>query len=96
MEKILTITLGASLHRGQFSYQLEIFTIKALHYLVRSEKNLIAKEVALSAFMDIEGAFDKPFPKNSGYKGDFDYIYILLNELFCCQCTLSHLLNESL
>ena len=65
MEKIIDnhIRGGAlkkePLHRKQFAYQAGKSTETALHSLVHViEKTLAVKEVALCAFLDIEGAFD--------------------------------------
>ncbi|KAI5754342.1 hypothetical protein M8J77_007902 [Diaphorina citri] len=65
MEKVLdlyirsALELRAPLHRYQFAYQKGKSTTTALHSLVqRLEKTLVDKEIALVAFIDIEGAFD--------------------------------------
>jgi hypothetical protein len=48
----------------QFAYQAGKSTVSALHRLVNKiEKALRYKEVALSAFVDIQGAFD-----NTGFE----------------------------
>jgi Reverse transcriptase (RNA-dependent DNA polymerase) len=52
------------LHKMQFAYQAGKSTVSALHHLAtKIEKALRYKEVALSPFMDIQGAFD-----NTGFE----------------------------
>jgi Reverse transcriptase (RNA-dependent DNA polymerase) len=47
------------LHKTQFAYQTGKSTVSTLNHLVaKIEKALRYKEVALSAFADIQGAFD--------------------------------------
>ena len=63
MEKIINIhvrgQLSEPLHAKQFAYQSGKSTEDALHDLVgKIEKTIEFKEVALCAFLDIEGAFD--------------------------------------
>ncbi|KAL1448474.1 hypothetical protein WDU94_005530 [Cyamophila willieti] len=65
MEKVLDLYIRGALaqrsplHRYQFAYQKGKSTTSALHSLVqRLEKTLADKEIALVAFIDIEGAFD--------------------------------------
>lgn len=65
MEKILddfiksTILARLPLSKFQFAYQSGKSTISALQSLVsKIEKSLQAKEIAMVAFLDIEGAFD--------------------------------------
>lgn len=65
MEKVINIHLGNEvlsknpLHKNQYAYQSGKSTETALHNLVtKIEKALNEKEVALCAFIDIEGAFD--------------------------------------
>jgi ribonuclease HI len=65
MEKVLDqylrdeVLSHAPLHKNQHAYQKAKSTITALHRLVSSiERAHEAKEIALCAFMDIEGAFD--------------------------------------
>jgi Reverse transcriptase (RNA-dependent DNA polymerase) len=53
-----------SLHPKKFAYQAGKSTVSALHHLVRKVENVIRhKEVTLTAFIDIEGAFD-----NTGFE----------------------------
>jgi retron-type reverse transcriptase len=70
MEKMINIHLRSEfllerpLHKNQYAYQPGKSTETALHNLVtKIEKALNEKEVALCAFIDIEGAFD-----NTSYK----------------------------
>ena len=57
------LDLSTPLHSSQFAYKKGKSTEGALHYLVRKiERTLGSKEIALCAFLDIEGAFD-----NTGY-----------------------------
>ena len=50
---------GNPLHKNQFSYQTGKSTVTALSSLVtKIEKAIAVKEIALCAFIDIEGAFD--------------------------------------
>ena len=50
----------APLHRNQFAYQTGRSTETALHVVVaRLEKAIKYRELALGAFLDIEGAFDR-------------------------------------
>ena len=65
MEKVLDhhirseILKGNPLHRYQFAYQTGKSTVTALSNLVtKIEKAIFVKEIALCAFIDIEGAFD--------------------------------------
>ena len=65
MEKIVddyiksTSLMKFPLSKNQFAYQSGKSTITALQSLVsKIEKSLQAKEIALVAFLDIEGAFD--------------------------------------
>ena len=65
MEKVLNDFIHTSymqtkpLSKFQFAYQTGKSTITALHTLVmKIEKSLSAKEIALCSFLDIEGAFD--------------------------------------
>lgn len=65
MEKVLCEYINSKfmkampLSQHQFAYQSGKSTISALHSLVNKiEKTLQAKEIALVAFLDIEGAFD--------------------------------------
>ena len=65
MEKVLDLhirselEIKAPLHSHQFAYQKGKSTTTALHSLVtKLEKTLADKEVALTTFIDIEGAFD--------------------------------------
>jgi hypothetical protein len=48
------------LHSKQFAFQQGKSTIYAIHHGKRIENALEYKEVALTAFLDIEGAFDNP------------------------------------
>lgn len=64
MERILDkyirdkVNLNSALHENQFAYRPGRSTESALHQLVsRIEENLEVKEIALAAFLDIEGAF---------------------------------------
>lgn len=64
MEKIIDhfiraeLLVGSPLHKDQFAYQSGKSTISALHSLTtRLEKAIKHKEIALCAFIDIEGAF---------------------------------------
>ena len=53
------VLVHAPLHKNQHAYQKAKSTITALHRLVSSiERAHEAKEIALCAFIDIEGAFD--------------------------------------
>jgi hypothetical protein len=48
-----------SLHSKQFTYQAGKSTVSALHHIVGKIENAIKyKEVALAAFIDVEGVFD--------------------------------------
>jgi hypothetical protein len=48
------------LHRNQHVYQISRSAETALHYVVTRIKNAVEhKEIALGAFLDIEGAFDR-------------------------------------
>lgn len=65
MEKIIyehvtsTTMQNEPLNRFQFAYQSNKSTVTALHELVtKVEKTISNKEIALAAFLDIEGAFD--------------------------------------
>jgi Reverse transcriptase (RNA-dependent DNA polymerase) len=65
MEKLIDLHIRTKhlirqpLHSKQFAYQAGKSTISALHHLVRKIENAIKyKEVALAAFIDVEGAFD--------------------------------------
>ena len=66
MEKVLDNHIRSEvlnlspLHRNQFTYQAGKSTVTALSSLVTKIGNtFINKEIALCAFLDIEGAFDK-------------------------------------
>ena len=51
--------VGMPLHPRQFAYQPDKSTVTALHHVVRRIENALEhKETALTAFVDIEGAFD--------------------------------------
>jgi ribonuclease HI len=65
MEKLIDTHLKETvfqikpLHKMQFAYQSGKSTIDALHHLVKKVENALEhKEIALTAFLDIEGAFD--------------------------------------
>jgi hypothetical protein len=65
MEKLIDLHIRTKhlmrqpLHSKQFAYHAGISTVSALHHLVRKIENAIkCKEVALAAFIDVEGAFD--------------------------------------
>ena len=65
MEKMLDrhirddVLVRSPLHQSQYAYRAGMSTETALHHLIqRVEKTLEHKEVALGAFLDIEGAFD--------------------------------------
>lgn len=61
---------GQPLHKMQFAYQEGRSTTTALHALVEKAENAIAnQEIALTAFLDVEGAFD-----NTGYKSIVDSV----------------------
>jgi hypothetical protein len=48
------------LHRNQHAYQIGKSSETALHYVVTRIENAIKdKDIALGAFLDIEGAFDR-------------------------------------
>jgi Reverse transcriptase (RNA-dependent DNA polymerase) len=66
MEKLIDLHIRSKylvrhpLHKMQFAYQAGKSTVSALHHLVtKIEKALRYKEVVLSAFVYIQGAFDK-------------------------------------
>jgi hypothetical protein len=47
------------LHRRQFAYRAGKSTVSALHHVVKRVENALEhKEIALTAFIDVEGAFD--------------------------------------
>lgn len=65
MEKVIHEHLKSNvlqtkpLNMNQFAYQANKSTVTALHKLVtKVEKTIESKEIALAAFLDIEGAFD--------------------------------------
>lgn len=69
MEKLIDLHIRVNhlsrqpLHCKQFAYQAGRSTVSALHHLVSKIENAIRyKEIALAAFIDVEGAFD-----NTGY-----------------------------
>jgi Reverse transcriptase (RNA-dependent DNA polymerase) len=70
MEKLIDLHIRSEylvrhpLHKMQFAYQAGQSNLSALHHLVtKIEKVLRYKEVALSSFVDIHGAFD-----NTGFE----------------------------
>jgi hypothetical protein len=65
MEKLIDLhkrtkhLIRQPLHSKQFAYQTGKSTVSALHHLVRKIENAIKyKEVALAAFIDVEGAIE--------------------------------------
>jgi hypothetical protein len=66
MEKLVDrhIRNGASkihpLYRNPHAYQIGKSTETAMHVVTRTENDIEHKDIALAAFLDIEGAFDKP------------------------------------
>ena len=65
MEKLIdyhiktTYIKSSPLSRYQFAYRSNMSTVDALHmFTTKVEKSIEAKEIALAAFLDIEGAFD--------------------------------------
>lgn len=65
MEKLVDLhirsgtLIDSPLHSYQFAYQAGKSTETALHHLVKKiERTYVAKEIAICAFLDVEGAFD--------------------------------------
>ena len=51
--------VGKPLHQNQFAYRAQMSIDTALYQVVhRLEKYLKPKEIALGAFLDVEGAFN--------------------------------------
>jgi hypothetical protein len=55
------MSLGSPLHRKQFAYKVEKSTETTLHNVVMRTENVIEhKEIAVGAFLDIEGHLTEP------------------------------------
>ncbi len=95
------VLLGQPLHRKQHAYQAGKSCMSALNDLVsRAEDALDCKEIALCAFLDIEGAFDNishdAIIRAAKERGTHPVISRWLDALLQSRSIKSTLLNETL
>lgn len=106
MQKVLDqylkneVLIEAPLHKNQHAYQKAKLTTTALHTLVHSlERTLEAKEVALCAFMDIEGAFDntslESIEEAANRKGFHPVITSWIKSMLSCRTIKAYMAGES-